>query len=309
LALSGSLVLHALAGLLLWWAFGSATWVNHNGKIIVDTRVAGSDLDWDVCLQLDDGPRVKPKKVSAAPIQPPPSPANQPKESVAGNHSPDLAPGPVISLSREPSISSSPFSAISSSGENGSLLGQSGVWDGRGPDETIAFFEIGVPAGSVVYVIDRSASMGLRGALGLAKQELLASLEKLPAETRFQIIIYNRLAECLKIGGRTDLVPASLENKREVVALLESVRPEGSTDPLPALRRALALRPEVIFFLTDADDFDVRQVAALTQLNHGRTAIHSIEMNTLHRNRDDLPLQVLARNNRGQYRAIAVSER
>jgi hypothetical protein len=183
------------------------------------------------------------------------------------------------------------------------------VWDGRGPNETIAFFEIGARAGSVVYVIDRSASMGLRGALGLAKRELLASVEKLPAETRFQIIIYNRLAECLKIGGRTDLVPASLENKREVAALLESVRPEGSTDPLPALRRALALRPEVIFFLTDADDFDFRQVAALTQLNHGRTAIHSIEMNTLHRNRDDLPLQVLARTNRGQYRAIAVSGR
>jgi hypothetical protein len=265
-------------------------------------------MDLDVCFQLDDPPSAKLKKASAKAAQFPPIAAKQaPEKPIALSHLPEILPAMTNASFHHPVMPASFLSGIPTSKETGAGLGRSGVFDGSGPTGAmIDFFHVGVRAASVVYVIDRSTSMGLRGALDIAKRELLASLQRLAADTRFQIIIYNRHAECLRIGGRTDLVPATPENKQEVASLLQSVRPEGSTDPLPALRQALALRPEVIFFLTDADDLNVRQISDLTQFNRGRTAIHAIELNALHRDRHDQPLQLLARNNHGEYRAVSV---
>src|SRR5207253_333937 len=103
------------------------------------------------------------------------------------------------------------------------------------------FFQIGVRAKSVVYVIDRSVSMGLNGGLTRAKQELLASLRGMPVDTQFQIIIFNRSVQMLEPGSAAGLLAASSENKQKAAAFLAPVRPEGGTLPVPALKRALAL--------------------------------------------------------------------
>jgi hypothetical protein len=164
-----------------------------------------------------------------------------------------------------------------------------------------AFFQIETDAHSVVYVIDRSASMGPNGGLRRAKLELLASLEQLPPATRFQIIPYNRRAETLCINGTGELVPASQENRQAARLLVEKIQPEGGTEHAPALRRALALRPEVIFFLTDADDLQASDIADLTRFNQGRTQVHAIGLRSdAGRN----PLQVLAQQNGGTFRLI-----
>jgi hypothetical protein len=49
------------------------------------------------------------------------------------------------------------------------------------------------------------------------------------------------------------------------------------------------------------------QVRIITRLNRGRAAIHAIELTTANRDRDDMPLHILARDNRGQYRAVALA--
>jgi hypothetical protein len=158
---------------------------------------------------------------------------------------------------------------------------------------------------SVVYVIDRSASMWEIGALDVAKRELLLSLGQLPEAVRFQVILYNRQAEPLWLAGRTDLAPATSANKQGAAALIEALRAGGATDHLAALRRALALQPEVIFFLTDADDLTPSQIRAVTQQNRGRTAIHAIQLSRRSDGSgDDSPLSRLARDNRGTYRSI-----
>jgi hypothetical protein len=161
---------------------------------------------------------------------------------------------------------------------------------------------------SVVYVIDRSGSMGMDGRLALATQELFASLERLPPEARFQVIPYNRYAEPLRIGGRTDLLDATPENKRQAARLLLAVVPEGHTDHERALKRALALHPDVIYFLTDADDLKPEEVHAITQLNRGHSAIHAIELSTTHRGRPDMPMHLLAESNRGVYQAVELTK-
>jgi hypothetical protein len=154
-------------------------------------------------------------------------------------------------------------------------------------------------------VIDRSMSMGRHGAFDAARRELLASLKRLPEHVRFQVIVYNRTAETLVPGG--GLVEATAEIKRHTATHIESLCAEGGTSHLPALRRAVHLTPEVIYFLTDADDLNPKEQQEVTNLNRGRCSIHVIELNTSHQGRPGMPLQELARTNRGTYRAIDLS--
>jgi hypothetical protein len=185
----------------------------------------------------------------------------------------------------------------------GSASQPSGGPGGSGGSAT--FFEIPVAGRSVVYVLDRSASMGLHGRWAAARRELLASLARLPEEAWFQIVAFNSRAEPLRLDGLVGLVPATAANKARAAAFVEQLPAEGGTAHLPAFRQALALEPEVVFFLTDADDLRDEEVRLVTQLNRGRSVIHTIELTTAHRGRRDMPLQVLARTNRGSYQAVA----
>jgi hypothetical protein len=177
---------------------------------------------------------------------------------------------------------------------------------GRGSDGTgtAVFFQVPIRARTVVFVIDRSTSMGLNGGLSAAKREVIASLERLPESTRFQVILYNREATPLRLGGRTELVAATNEMRRETHRLLASVRAEGSTNHQEALGRALALVPELILFVTDADDLTLEQVRAVTQMNAGHSVIHTIEMNGNRAQRVDSPLQLLGQRNGGSHRKV-----
>jgi hypothetical protein len=170
------------------------------------------------------------------------------------------------------------------------------------------FFDVEAQGRTFVYVIDRSSSMGPRGGLRAAREELLSSLQQLPPAARFQIIVYNRVAEPL-LPNHPSMLEVTPENLQRVAERLSGLQAEGGTDHLPALRRALALRPDVIYFLTDADDLTNDLLRAVARLNPGRrTTIHAIELNSLNRDRPDMPMHVLARENGGKYRAVDVDK-
>jgi len=185
----------------------------------------------------------------------------------------------------------------------GGLSDGSGNSTGGG-DGATSFFHIAARAKSVVYVIDRSVSMGPSGGLARAKQELLASLQGMPDQTQFQIIIFNRSVEMLSVGLRTSLLPATNENKQKVAEFLTPIQPEGGTLPVPALKRALALKPEVIFFLSDGGDWTDRLVQEVISVNRGRSVIHVVDFGGGVRDQLNGPLRVLASKNQGQYRAV-----
>jgi hypothetical protein len=183
--------------------------------------------------------------------------------------------------------------------------GGTGAGLGKGTDlGTTSFFQIGTQARRVVYVIDHSASMGLNGSFARAKRELLASLERLPADAYFQVIVYNRSSELLSLGSGSSLAAASPESKRRAADTLERLQPEGGTDYIPALKRALALQPDVIFFLTDGDDLRLDQIQTITQINRGRTVIHAVELSGPRPSHGASRLEVLARANQGSYRFV-----
>lgn len=166
------------------------------------------------------------------------------------------------------------------------------------------FFNTAGKGTKFVYVIDRSASM--HSALPLAKAELLASLDKLPPTAEFQVVFYDLEAQVMAIDGQQTLVPATKLNKDKAARMLEYVRSEGGTDHIRALKKALTLRPQVIYFLTDADELKPHQVEDLTQLNQRDTKahIHCIELSLANAHSRDNPMRILARENRGQYQSV-----
>jgi hypothetical protein len=159
----------------------------------------------------------------------------------------------------------------------------------------------------VVFVLDRSVSMGMERKLDFARREVIASLRRLPPSVRFQVIAYNEYAEALRIDGRSDLLPAEPRILDEAANLLTNLAPSGNTNHVAALCRGLALRPDVLYFLTDADDLKSAEVDAITsRWNHG-SCIHTIELTRRRAAPSDGPLAQLALDNRGTYRRIAPS--
>ncbi len=289
-----SLLLHGLGAVLVGWACCCWRPADLVAPPSLDTRIpaveeSGTEVAWldvDVPLRMPAPPKPQLPSVAPPPVV---APAPEP-----GTGSPIwTAPAP----SPPQNVSSTPTAGTPGTGRG----------TGSGTGETTAFFQVPAQGRSIVYVIDRSSSMGDQGRLALARRELLASLDRLDPPARFQIIAYNRHAEALRIGNRVELLSASAENKQLAARFLESLVAEGGTDHGPALDQAVALHPDVIYFLTDADDLKANDVRAITQLNRGRSAIHTIELSTANRDRAEMPMHILARTNGGNYRAVEVA--
>jgi hypothetical protein len=153
----------------------------------------------------------------------------------------------------------------------------------------------------VVFVLDRSLSMGLRDAFQRARREVLAYLGQLPPTARFQVIAYNRQAEPLFGNALLTAEPGTLQRVRSV---LEALPPKGSTDHGNALRRGLLLRPDVLYFVTDANDLNLKEVLEATRSNQWATAIHVISFNPQRDPPAHHPLRQLASLNQGSFRHV-----
>jgi hypothetical protein len=162
-----------------------------------------------------------------------------------------------------------------------------------------------------VYVFDRSGSMGGSGqnALRAVKAELLRSLANLDTVHQFQIIFYNeRPAIFNPTGTPGRLAFATEANKSRAVRFIDSITAEGGTAHEEALRLATGLQPDVIFFLTDADDPKLT-LAQLEKIRHlaAGIIINAIEFGPGPKPTGDSFLAQLARQNGGGYTYVSLS--
>lgn len=164
------------------------------------------------------------------------------------------------------------------------------------------FFGVAMRAQRIVFVIDRSTSMWANGGLDAAKRELLASLEHLPSDMRFQVLFYNGAIETLPGAERDGYLVATETTKRNAAQMIDRIRPAGSTNHLAALRQAIALKADVILWMTDGEDLRLDQVRDLTELNRGRAVIHTLQWGQSQQGPG--LLSVLAEWNRGMHRRI-----
>jgi Ca-activated chloride channel family protein len=283
IAFVASVVFHLGLTLTLWVA------PMHSGE--------SSALPVEFCTVWDDTafPESLPPVV-AMPLTPTPP---------AGEPMPEAPAGEVIQATStagpdEPKASLSPGSARTGL--------PAGSQEGKYPtNDSTVFFDLPATGKRIVFVIDRSTSMGLTGALNAAKHALRESIRHLPVGAAFQVIAYNRAAEPLLIDHGRNLAPATSENKERAEELIDALRAEGGSAHLPALKRALSFRPDTIYFLSDANGMTVEEMNEATRLNHDHAVIHTIELTTSRRTSDSTMLRQFANANRGEYRSVDIN--
>ncbi len=182
---------------------------------------------------------------------------------------------------------------------------------GRGGAARTGVFGLQGEGHTFVYVFDRSGSMDGHGGAPLlaAKTELINSLRDLDQVHQFQIIFYNDEPRIFTPQGNTGrLVFGTNQNKALAQRFVGSITASGATRHLEALEMAVQLGPDVIFFLTDADEPRMmpHELAKIAQMNRG-TTIHTIEFGTAAQGDADNFISRLARQNGGQHVYIDVT--
>ena len=219
--------------------------------------------------------------------------------SAAGETAADDAPptlGPGLAAGGGETAAGSTAETLGEVADPGALAGAAK----RGVTE---FFGIRAEAESFVYVVDRSGSMQADGEFGVAKRELLASLATLGPRQRFQILFFNRTVIRMEEKARVEdgFYPATTYNKTLAAQFVASVTAGGGTEQVGALREALKLEPDAVFFLSDASSpLRAGDLAQIRRANRGGSRIHCVEFG-----RQSLitegKLEPLARANGGGY--------
>lgn len=162
----------------------------------------------------------------------------------------------------------------------------------------------------VVFVIDASGSMGGNNAMQVAKGALMSSLQALDERQQFLIIFYDDKTHAIHLRSETKPVLSIATDLNKTLARqkISGIQAGAGTDHLPPLEMAMAMNPDVIFFLTDALEPPLwpKDLDRIKTMNRGRIRIHSIEFGQ----GPELPpendqgnfLRKLARQNGGTYR-------
>ena len=165
-----------------------------------------------------------------------------------------------------------------------------------------------------VYVFDRSASTdGYQGRpLAAEKRELIASLNDLDDIHQFQIVFYNEQSTVFNPDAPQPpkMLFGEASTKRLAQNFVRGIIAAGGTRHSAALRLALNMKPDVIFFLTDAGDpvMTASEMEEVRQRNMRTGAtINVIEFGSGPNPGGENFLVRLARQNSGQYVYVDVT--
>ena len=131
------------------------------------------------------------------------------------------------------------------------------------------FFGLGASAQAartVVYVVDMSASM--QDTFGIVRAELRRSISQLRRSQKFHVIFFNGRSP-LENPPRK-LVSAINAQKEQFFDFLDRIDPSGGTEPAEAMRRAIELRPDAVYLLSDGDAFPAELLHQLDAWNRDR---------------------------------------
>jgi hypothetical protein len=157
--------------------------------------------------------------------------------------------------------------------------------DRYSPDETdwyelpawrrASFFGIRARGQFFVYVVDCSLSMLDDDRLPRATIELRRSVFALEQPQKFEVIFYNN--ESIPMPGGPVPRTADLQAKNLLLSWIRLIEPDGGTEPRPALKQALALRPDAVFLLSDGE-FPAGTVGEVARMNTRKIPIHCVDL-------------------------------
>ena len=126
-----------------------------------------------------------------------------------------------------------------------------------------------------IYVVDCSGSMIDDDRMPRATIELRRSVFGLREPQRFEVIFYNH--ESIPMPGGPIPRSADQQGKEQLRSFLRLIEPDGGTDPRPAVKHALSLRPDAVFLLSDGA-FPDGTVDEVTRLNKHKIPIHCVDL-------------------------------
>jgi hypothetical protein len=176
-------------------------------------------------------------------------------------------------------------------------VGDDGQDGGRGGPEA-SFYGLGSGGQKFVFVTDCSGSMTGKPFAELVR-ELRSTIERLPERAQFAVIFFNH-GPILRSALTLDR--ATAEAKQDSLRWIDSISPDGGTDPSQALAEALELKPSVVFLLTDGQFAPKPTWDVIRRFNRTRRVqIHTIGLGS---QVDVLLLRQIAEKNRGQSRIV-----
>ena len=207
---------------------------------------------------------------------------------------PSLLPGKVTQLlrygtpDRQISVLKAPGSGEETGGAEGAAVRRPG------------FFGVGAAdgPGKIVYVLDRSGSM--TDSIDYVKFELKQAIGELGEANEFHVIFYSS-GPPVEMPTRR-LVEATERNKQLAFEFIDGVIPQGETDPSKALERAFAVKPELIYLLTDGE-FDRAIIDLVKRLNPNKqVTVHTIGF--LYKTGEEVLIEI-AEQNGGTYTFVS----
>jgi hypothetical protein len=148
-------------------------------------------------------------------------------------------------------------------------------WNDLPPWRRASFFGMQARGQFFVYVVDCSESMIDDDRLPRATIELRRSVFALKEPQRFEVIFYN--SESIPMPGGPRPRTADQTAKNLLLSWLRLIEPLGGTDPRPALKDALMLRPDAVFLLSDGA-FPGETVGEVAKLNTRHVPIHCVDV-------------------------------
>ena len=291
-------VIVLLAIVIRPWPQGAAEHGNGSiGIVLNDSSADGRLRDGDEG-QGDNAPGLEQVLEPPALITPPTQPTTM---AEVGRNSAQMVP---VKLAAVPVAQQNPAAANSRPTAGGGV-GRSGSPGGTGYAK-VSVFGVEGKGSKFVYLFDRSASME-GPPLTAAKKQLLESLRSLDSLHQFQVVFFNSTTRVFDAsggaGGGKRIAFATDRNKQLAANFIGGMTADGGTDRMVALREAIAMTPNVIFFLSDADDpMTSSEMAEITRLNRrAQAAISVIEFGRKPTPMPDNFLMQLARESGGQY--------
>jgi hypothetical protein len=187
---------------------------------------------------------------------------------VAGVAGPGLA-----QTVRSKSPGRSEFLRMPGAGADSDPYGTATDWENLPAWRQTSFFGVRARGQVFIFVVDCSGSMADHARLVRAKAELRRTINALRWPQRFQVIFYNDRPIVMPAIPET----ADLKSKQSTFSAFQVIGAEGRTDPRGAMRRALGLRPDAVFLLSDGL-FPVGSVESIARANPHKVPIHCIDL-------------------------------
>jgi hypothetical protein len=198
---------------------------------------------------------------------------------------------------------------LTGAGEGGGNLAPFGVpggGGGIGPKSN--FLGLGGNARKIMYLVDASGSM--LGVFGQLKVELKKSIDGLKPVQSFNIVIFSD--DNVFPLSKEGLVMATPDNKRRAYDFIDNAVATGGTQPIPAIKFAMAEHPELTYVLTDGFDQIANFDDVINAFAQGN-ADKRMKINCIFLQSDEDPklvevLQKIAKDNGGMMKTILKSD-